>query len=187
MGMRSSGTFRILHPVAHATVQIPDLTHLGPDRAKGYLGKLVQFRAMVQDTLGHELFYSSNGGRSSMWSETTQTEFDQDSTSLSERSVLYCVDIPGQTEWAKAATGSQTSSTWPCKGSLIVIDHIGAGSPIDLSTLHLEKSTPSLVAAKKYPLPGVAHVGALVKVYSPDDSFKPTDVFNFIGILEETS
>lgn len=119
---------------------------------------LVQFTAMVQDTsLSHELYLASPscGGWGLAPDDTSGENISY--TNLRECSVLWAVTIPGKNPWCASVTDefrSLDAPYQPCQ-------------------------------PHKFPIPWAPHVGVQVKIYDLRyaESFKPTDLLTFVGIL----
>lgn len=127
---------------------------------------LVRFRALVQDTsLSPEIYLSRlRDGKCGGWgmTETSQGDGDDshfDYSDLRDCVVLWAVSVPGETEWYQSASD---------------------GHSLARADQHVEP-----LRAHKYPIPGGAHHGVQIKMYSNsgNDIPKTTDVLNFVGIL----
>lgn len=114
-----------------------------------------------------------------------------DYSKLRERQVIYATSIPGETEWheSRATASTSTSSSDP--------DTLASelSSRLQVSQNASTSSTSRNNYANKFPLPGVAHTGALVKLYpassssstSSDlstDNVKATEIVDFVGIVD---
>ncbi|KAH9951487.1 mini-chromosome maintenance replisome factor-domain-containing protein [Amylocystis lapponica] len=140
-------TLDVLHP--------PDTF---PDRA------LVRFRAMVQDTSpSAEIYLSeSSAGGLGGWGLSPVTTEGSDDIKYSETTVLWAVNVPGESAWsAEELDGTESHQERQASAS----------------------STQALV--HKYPFPSLPHIGVQVKLYDRDDldRFKATDIVTFVGIL----
>ncbi|CAG8714942.1 1829_t:CDS:10, partial [Funneliformis caledonium] len=136
---------------------------------------LVRFRAMIQNTgFGHEVFVSSyemvnNDGIKQRKFHKYSDEIilkdenlndvleslNSPTNEFSERQLFYCTSVPGETQ-------SRLKSVTDIEG---------------LHQNNLNKFT------SKYPFPKEKHMAAVVKIYEKEDSFKVTDVVEFIGVL----
>ncbi|KAH9857792.1 putative alanine racemase-domain-containing protein [Lenzites betulinus] len=132
---------------------------------------LVRFRAMVQDTsLSAEMYlakfpdgscggwgmYEANGGSGSSQ--------DVDYTNLNECNALWATSVPGESRWlAEELDGATLSAT-----------RYVSSQP-----------APDSLRAYKYPNSRPEHVGVQVKLYDRErfESYKPTDIVTFVGIL----
>ncbi|CEQ39904.1 SPOSA6832_01455 [Sporobolomyces salmonicolor] len=196
---RVSTTFASLFQHGSARRQLPTITALSTSTHLPPTGTLVRFRAMVQDTgFGSELYralgaedevlmYGVEEPETStavrptpppprVWDETADSLPLEQATQaevynkLRERQVFYVVSPPGETNWVKESTSA---------GSLV----------------------------NKFPLPSEPHFGIIAKASSLScrekqwltdecclqvygdaaDKMRTTDVYEFVGILGETT
>ncbi|KAI9484234.1 MAG: mini-chromosome maintenance replisome factor-domain-containing protein [Benjaminiella poitrasii] len=140
---------------------------------------LVRFRCMIQDTgLGQEMFISAyekldKNGVSKLHSyrftdDPIDTEIDDQNIiqneHLCERTLVYCVSPPGENKWAKDA-------------------HNFNFDPLSNQFNQLEIKEQNENVYKKYPLPGQAHISAVVKFYNDmAESIKVGQLIEVIGI-----
>ncbi|CEG77805.1 hypothetical protein RMATCC62417_12499 [Rhizopus microsporus] len=139
---------------------------------------LVRFRCMIQDTgLGQEMFLSAYEVRNQDGStrlecskyndEPISVDMSEDllySQHLSERTLVYCVSPPGETEWSREAHDVY-------KGSL----------EDQLSRLGIYENKSSI--KDKYPLPGKQHTSAIVKFYNDmSETLRIGQLVEIIGI-----
>ncbi|KZS89873.1 hypothetical protein SISNIDRAFT_416121 [Sistotremastrum niveocremeum HHB9708] len=130
---------------------------------------LVAFDAMVQDTsYSPEVYLSEIREQSGGWglAESNEDALPPDELAnydnLDERTVLWAVSIPGESDWVQHPDQSVNRTD--------AIQH------------------PSLLSKRyqhKFPLPDTPHVGAKVKIYTDlsDQPFSPTDLVTFVGFL----
>ncbi len=128
---------------------------------------------MIQDTsISPEVYLARLPGRRlggwGLVDETVQAGPNFDYSNLRECSILWAVSVPG--EWS---TGNPEGVSRFLSRDARVSYNFLAGNPEHQST-----------QPHKFPLHGVPHVGVKVKIYdSQADSFKPTDIVTFVGIL----
>jgi hypothetical protein len=60
---------------------------------------------MVQDTVGDDVYSatSADGERCTTWSEPSASDLGSiaDYSRFRQRQLLYCTEVPGETEWAR--------------------------------------------------------------------------------------
>ncbi|XP_048747559.2 mini-chromosome maintenance complex-binding protein-like isoform X2 [Ostrea edulis] len=121
-----------------------------------------------------------------------------------ERQTLYCVPIPGETDWVKSGYSDKTgkkgfpsSSVTPSRSKRGLEEDNEA--PLDTRMEEemdskiednkrprrdvLEGSIPCNNPDLNFPLPGEKGLPCLVKVYEDMDGFAVTDMIEFIGVL----
>ncbi|KAF7338574.1 Mini-chromosome maintenance complex-binding protein [Mycena venus] len=121
---------------------------------------LVSFRAMIQDTSPSPEMYLAkrSGGRCGGWGladDASSADFNY--ADLRENTVVWAVNIPGESEWV--------------------------ASEIDGPNVSFTQSTLPETHPHKFPVPGTPHLGVQVKVYDTADSLKSTDLVSLVGIL----
>ena len=106
--------------------RVPEINAVGVDAIPP--GALVRFRCMVQDMYNPEYYvgaYREEGANGPAWRTTKYTEdpgpgpspgaevagqsggpHDPSSVKIWERRVLYCVPVPGESEWVRVADGA---------------------------------------------------------------------------------
>ncbi|CAO3596182.1 unnamed protein product [Absidia cylindrospora] len=146
---------------------------------------LVRFRCMLQDTgLGQEMFVSVYNKKQEDGIEKTichrytddlvDVQTDQENAipneQLSERSIVYCVSPPGETQWVKNASYSSSDATEALNGT----------------TIQESSSTKSTIQ-QKYPLVDEDHVSAIIKFYGDSDSLRVGQLVDIIGVMGVTS
>ncbi|KAG8925683.1 hypothetical protein FRC02_009477 [Tulasnella sp. 418] len=150
--------------------EIPNLSLTQPPESHAK-GSLVRFRGMVQDTLPQEVYIgtitSENGiEQPGGWGLADAIEFREDETQfdytkLKERTPLWVVSVPGESEWV-----NQT-----LEGSQDVPEIVPAREDLSPSRSH------------KFPT-NERHIGIQAKVYdSSSSTYKPTDVVTFVGVI----
>ncbi|KAF5383453.1 hypothetical protein D9757_006108 [Collybiopsis confluens] len=122
--------------------------------------KLVQFRAMVQDTSASPEMYLSHlrEGRYGGWGAHDTMNGPIEYSNLRECTRFWAVSIPGETTWARKVLSKNESG--------------------------VSSSNDSQKSPYKYPLPSTPHVGAQVVVYLPNLELKSTDTVTFVGLFE---
>ncbi|KAK9896561.1 hypothetical protein P389DRAFT_171824 [Cystobasidium minutum MCA 4210] len=166
-------------------------------------GRLARFRCMVQDTgLPNEVYVLDVGGENGRgccaYSEGAASGSpilgyeETDYSKLRERQVIYATSIPGETEWHKKkhARRSSVNNVDSLAGELSSRLNVGTSAPSSSSS----SANASSSLANKFPLPGVAHTGALVKIYPSTsssstsstslDNVKATEIVDFVGVLD---
>ncbi|CAO3658979.1 unnamed protein product [Umbelopsis ramanniana] len=148
---------------------------------------LVQFRCMVQDSnLGpeiylklHEVSNTTTGEKKiqcTKYCDADVSAIDQFNEGripnewLDERSVLYCISPPGETLWMKQN------------------DHQSVDQQLENMSLRefgYPESDPQ--STNKFPLPGVPHSGAIVKLYGADRNVEVGSRIEVIGVLSKPS
>ncbi|KAJ2437731.1 hypothetical protein GGF42_008527, partial [Coemansia sp. RSA 2424] len=169
--------------------RVPAFGHSSSSPTVNKCGSLVRFRCMVQDpSYGEELHLSvaqlvnaATGETKQVFSHYTdadhaleegwEVDYDSPNNVFSEREVVYCVSIPGQSEWAQL-----TPSVAALDGALGLLT-------IDAQATSDSDGSPK-VDDKKYPLRGSTHSAALVKFHSPGHAPKVTNTVDVIGIYE---
>ncbi|THH10835.1 hypothetical protein EW145_g1055 [Phellinidium pouzarii] len=133
---------------------------------------MVSFRAMVQDTSCSPEIYLSSGndlqcGGWGLEDDYSQPNSEQpDYTKLKERTLLWAVNIPGESRWC-----SENRLDFPA-----MADETGS-----VAILPVQLVYPN---AHKFPLPGLEHIAVQLKVYDRSaESLRPTDLYTFVGIL----
>ncbi|KAJ3145714.1 hypothetical protein HDU89_006949 [Geranomyces variabilis] len=95
---------------------------------------------------------------------------------VGEKHPVYCVNIPGENDWVRAALAKGRSSN--ADGEAALAD--------DLAGLNIaDQSAQPRALPAKLPVPSSPHaVGALVKTYGADPSFRLNDVIDVVGVIE---
>ncbi|KAJ7929359.1 putative alanine racemase-domain-containing protein [Mycena leptocephala] len=124
---------------------------------------LVSFRAMIQDTSPSPEVYLAkrSGGRCGGWGLADEVSSeDLNYADLRESTVVWAVNIPGESEWVASEIDSPNAPSF--------------------TRSILPESHPH-----KFPMSGAPHLGVQVKVYdtSRAELFKSTDVVILVGIL----
>ncbi|GAA5900559.1 uncharacterized protein JCM6883_002882 [Sporobolomyces salmoneus] len=167
-----------------ARSQLPAVTALSNQSKLPRPGSLVRFRAMVQDTgYGTEL-YRALGAKNQLLmygieetEENTSTAAHEDYSKLRERQVFYIVSPPGETEWVKQKLDGLTGRELESALSNLKLSSSAASTP-----------STSTALPNKFPLPQEPHFGMIAKIYTDlGDKLRSTDVYEFVGILGETS
>ncbi|KAM3583050.1 hypothetical protein VKS41_004805 [Umbelopsis sp. WA50703] len=170
---------------AHNVQEIPSLnttSHLAlaPET-------IVRFRCMVQDTnLGPEIYLSLHEVndpttdqkklRCLKYRDADLADMDQFNEGripnefLDERGVVYCISPPGESDWLKE---SDQPSIDEKISTMSLNDQNQAGSDAQ--------------ASLKFPLPGVSHASAIVKLYGTDKNIAVGSEIEIIGILNRPS
>ncbi|CAI2186871.1 9649_t:CDS:10, partial [Funneliformis geosporum] len=149
---------------------------------------LVRFRSMIQNTgFGHEVFVSSyemvnrDGIKQKKFHKYSDEIVLKDENlndvleslnspcnEFSERQLFYCTSVPGETQLR-------------LKSETNIEDIVSSTANINLND---EKANNELKeSSSKYPFPKENHMAAVIKIYEKEDSFKVTDVVEFIGVL----
>ncbi|KAI9288385.1 putative alanine racemase-domain-containing protein [Umbelopsis sp. AD052] len=148
---------------------------------------LVRFRCMVQDSnLGPEIYLKlhevSNATnrekklRCTKYSDADVSAIDQFNEGLipnewlDERSVLYCVSPPGESLWMKQQDHSSVDQQ---------LENMSLGE------VNHPESDPH--STNKFPLLGVSHSNAVVKLYGADRNIEVGSRIEVIGILSKPS
>ncbi|KAG2181550.1 hypothetical protein INT44_008365 [Umbelopsis vinacea] len=165
--------------------KIPSLNSSNP--ATLPTDSLVRFRCMVQDSnLGpeiylklHEVSNATNGEkklRCTKYSDADVSAIDQFNEGripnewLDERSVLYCVSPPGESLWMKQQDHSSVDQQ---------LENMSLGE------VNHPESDPH--STNKFPLLGVSHSNAVVKLYGADRNIEVGSRIEVIGILSKPS
>ncbi|GAB5593021.1 hypothetical protein Unana1_07921 [Umbelopsis nana] len=163
--------------------KIPSLNVLDPANLPA--DSLVRFRCMVQDTnLGPEIYLNlhevtdSNSGQKVLkctkYSDADFAAMDDFNEGripndyLDERSVLYCISPPGESDWVKQAD------------TPTVDQQIANMSLIEQHGTDMDDNSKN-----KFPLPGVPHVGVIVKLYGADKNVEVGSRIEVIGVLSK--
>ncbi|GAA5975722.1 hypothetical protein JCM21900_006293 [Sporobolomyces salmonicolor] len=179
---RVSTTFASLFQHGSARRQLPAITALSTSTHLPPTGTLVRFRAMVQDTgFGSELYRALGAEDEVLMYGVEEPETSTAATQaevyskLRERQVFYVVSPPGETNWVKENLDDASTE-----------DLTSALEKASLSSSEQSTSAGSLV--NKFPLPSEPHFGIIAKVYGDaSDKMRTTDVYEFVGILGETT
>lgn len=148
---------------------------------------LVRFRCMVQDTnLGPEIYLSINEVidcstgqkklRSLKYRDAELADMDQFNDGripnefLDERGVVYCISPPGESDWLKASDPSTIDQK---------LDNLSLNNHND--------SASDAQTNSKFPLPGVKHASAIVKLYGDDKNITVGSEIEVIGVLNRPS
>ncbi|GAA6059426.1 hypothetical protein JCM10212_003658 [Sporobolomyces blumeae] len=174
---RVESTFSTL--LNDARTQLPAITSLSKPSSLPPQGSLVRFRGMVQDTgYGGELYRALGSKNEVLMYGAEETDAgastgQEDYSKLRERQVFYVVSVPGETRWVKQRLDGASD------------DDLESG----LRNLSIAPcSEPSSSMLHKIPLPSEPHFGLIVKVYGDfGDKMRSTDVYDFVGILGETT
>jgi hypothetical protein len=169
---------------------------------------LVRYRGMVQDMLEQELFssvYLDAGSRkTTMYRENIDhidemNDFEFDQASLLERSVVYCVPIPGTSSWVnpskinkmenKKNVGGKKRERMQENSDDEESDEEDAQQSKRRNVQKDQKSTPNEILNSKkstivHPLALDNGTPAAVKVYD-DSTFKVCEVLEVVGVLSE--
>ncbi|CAO3642231.1 unnamed protein product [Cunninghamella blakesleeana] len=159
-------------------IQVPSLNHVSPTSLKK--NHLVRFRCMIQDTgLGQEMFVAAYKKSEKDVCKTLCYRYTDDLVDiehhdndipndyLSERSIVYCVSPPGETIWSKSYMTDLS-------------DHLSNVTIESVPLKHHQQQN------KKFPLPGVDHIGMIVKFYDNMESIRVGQLVDVIGILGNT-
>ncbi|OZJ02304.1 hypothetical protein BZG36_05195 [Bifiguratus adelaidae] len=170
---------------------LSDLASQGVQTPKA--GSLVRFRCMVQDTgLGQEYFVSAFQERDGAWkcthySDEVPSEGDHlEAELLDEKQWLYCVSVPGETDWVQQ---TRCSSVDGRHGNEDTLSDMLSRLTVESNDVQENKSANSedshdwTTIPSKFPLPGRRHLAAVVKIYGREDNIKVTDMIEFVGIL----
>ncbi|XP_022288732.2 mini-chromosome maintenance complex-binding protein-like [Crassostrea virginica] len=183
---------------------------------------LVRYRCMVQDMFDPEFYMGeyevsdvntkANLMKSGKYKDIAECakhqeiNADSDNNITMERQTLYCVPIPGETEWVKAdysdkagkkgLPSSSITSHRPKRGleeeesvaesESCMEEGEGTNRMEDNKrprTAGREGSLPNADPDLNFPLPGEKGMPCLVKVYEDMDSFSVNDTVEFIGVL----
>ncbi|TFK55034.1 hypothetical protein OE88DRAFT_992312 [Heliocybe sulcata] len=141
---------------------IPALSPKSPPEAHAD-GALVRFRAMVQDTSQSPEMYMSRlcTGAPGGWNLESGSDEDilgrSDYANLRECTVIWATSIPGESDWVSDVPDASGESP---------------------EVVHRPPRP------HKFPIPGLPHVGAQVKIYdTAGRDAKPTDLMEFVGVL----
>ncbi|KAL1916747.1 uncharacterized protein VTP21DRAFT_5451 [Calcarisporiella thermophila] len=185
-----TSTFRSVFDTQSKRNQVPLLS----DNLKTPIcsGSLVRFRCMVQDsTLGPEMAlkigeitnalsgekYKKVFKYSSDLEDGESIDFNSPQNVYEERQILYCISIPGESEWVKS--GDYLESHRVPSSSM---DRPSQEESLVFTGLSLDEETQKFVQSR-YPIPGEKNASAIVKVCAKDDSPKVGDIVEFFGIL----
>ncbi|KAI8051154.1 mini-chromosome maintenance replisome factor-domain-containing protein [Syncephalis plumigaleata] len=193
--------FNALYDTEEKRDRIPSLNTLPTSEWRP--GTLVRFRCMVQDTsFGQEIAVdavcSSDGQtwKSYRYSDGTSNESDdatstsdtavnvdalyagQDRVRLNELQLLYCVSIPGETEWARRQYNEKMTARWG-------YDPLIPSSNDTTASNNLNAHSSKL--AIKHPIEEEASYscGVIVKILGNADDIKVTDTVEFIGVYSQ--
>ncbi|KIK69074.1 hypothetical protein GYMLUDRAFT_35119 [Collybiopsis luxurians FD-317 M1] len=119
--------------------------------------KLVQFRAMIQDTSASPELYLSHlgGGKYGGWGANEAMNGSVDYSNLRECAKYWVVSVPGQSPWSGKDRLKEVSEPQTSRRN-----------------------------AHKFPLPSTSHIGVQATVYSPNVDLKSTEVITFVGLFE---
>jgi hypothetical protein len=87
--------------------QIPSINDKPASYLSAHIHKLVRWRGMIQDsTLGNEVFASTSldaAGKKwcNLFSDEQRADSEPVMSSLTERTLFVCVDVPGEQKWVK--------------------------------------------------------------------------------------
>ncbi|KAJ8652435.1 hypothetical protein O0I10_011902 [Lichtheimia ornata] len=170
-----SQTFADLFANEEARSQIPSINNTPVKQLPK--NTLVRFRCMVQDTgLGQEMFVSAYKDQDKVMcyrytEDPVDVNFDIHdipSDYLSERTLVYCVSPPGETQWLKRRLYKEKE---------------GLESAMDQLHISQQDQQQQQPQHKKYPLPNTPHVSAAVKFYASADSLRVGQLVDVIGVL----
>lgn len=179
---------------------------------------LVRFKCMIQDTFDNEFFIEEydlidkrNGHvttKTILFQELVscpagfEIKMDPSKHKTGMRQILYCVTIPGETEWVRNSFSTQTGTS--------IKRHISSEDKSQkrlreddedlmetsrslkeedddttkrLRTDHQGNQSQAKSLNKNHPLPSENGPVCLVKVYDESTQFKVNDVIEFIGIV----
>ncbi|KAI5479566.1 hypothetical protein MNV49_003303 [Pseudohyphozyma bogoriensis] len=175
---RVESHFKSLIATREARQQIPAITSLSTS-ADLPVGKLVRFRAMVQDTgLGSEVFRAVGANKEVLGygieEEGPEGPGGEDYSNLRERQIFYLVNVPAETAWAKESLDKATAAD--------------VQASLDKMALGGSSQGASPLLANKHPIPSEPHFGCLAKIYGDAaDKLKTAEVLEFVGIVSESS
>jgi hypothetical protein len=115
--------------------------------------KYIEFRCMIQDILGSEIYSGHN------------------STKLCDRTIFYCITIPGENEWVKTKNSNDGLSKFELSGSNVNSSQ--------------DRLSVSLVNYS-FPIPGGKNKSCLIKVYDINlvDCLRVNDIVQVGGLVE---
>nr|CAB3263700.1 mini-chromosome maintenance complex-binding protein [Phallusia mammillata] len=180
---------------------------------------LVRFRCMIQDTFEPEYFLEtyevvdkSNGNKTMHTSryrdivtckEGCEVMMESERNETGCRQVLYCVSIPGETNWVKEkykTNCKQPSSSYNATSGLKRSHDDGEEETMEHDTEPVNQSNDCFAnkrsrlsqnssnvtqqtLTKNHPLPDEDGPVCIVKVYDEATDFKVNEIYEFVGVL----
>lgn len=176
----------------HTYQQIPSITNPSTPPHRIPNETLVRFRCMVQDTgLGTELYspHQQNLYRETRSDDPALLLPSLDPSQLSERELLYAVEIPGESDWVRDRF-DPISDHRALEYSLNTLN-LGSDDQDRISSSSPHSNLSKLDSTRhKFPILGQPHLAALLKLYPTErgenDQIKTSTAIEVIGILAWT-